>query len=514
MFMDFNDIQDIYEDEVEVNMKGKAKVSDEDLSKSFKEVLKCPFSRRIVEFCSPSHRMPANAKIYDGTGDPEDHVGRFVGIRNQGEWPMSVWCRMFKQTLDGKARAWFDKLPSGSIDNWGTPPQNLNHLTPTTPTTASTASMGSQQGEPKQLEIDLESGKLNHLEKDVRHRGRVGQRNNSPQKAKVINMVQCHSLDRKRKTLMTDEKWMNVSILFPPVLARNLSKEALVIEAEVEGYLVQSIHIDEGESIEIMFEHCFNMLHPTIRSRLVKTQTTVSGFSREQVKPLRKIELDVCFGGSGLCQRAIMKFTIIPEPSPYNIILGRPGLKQLREIPSTIHRMMMFLTPCGVATLSEEKGVLFRKKPGDNQGSGRMVEGRDSQARQIPHLDIKPSLVKKVDGSWRMCIDFKNINAVCPKDSYPLPEIDSKIEAAMGFPIKCFLDAYKGYHQVQMAEEDEEKPPSTWTKSFRVEEGKFLGYMVTSEGIQANPAKTKDIAEMQSPRTWGDIQSLAGNWQR
>ncbi|GKE37631.1 reverse transcriptase domain-containing protein [Tanacetum coccineum] len=45
---------------------------------------------------------------------------------------------------------------------------------------------------------------------------------------------------------------------------------------------------------------------------------------------------------------------------------------------------------------------------------------------------------------------------------------------------------------------------------FGVEEGKFLGYMVTSEGIRANLAKTKDIAEMQSPKTWGEMQSLAG----
>ncbi|GKB98144.1 reverse transcriptase domain-containing protein [Tanacetum coccineum] len=46
--------------------------------------------------------------------------------------------------------------------------------------------------------------------------------------------------------------------------------------------------------------------------------------------------------------------------------------------------------------------------------------------------------------------------------------------------------------------------------SFGVKEGKFLGYMVTFEGIRANPAKTKDIAEIQSPRTWGEMQSLAG----
>ncbi|GKB47371.1 hypothetical protein Tco_0898124 [Tanacetum coccineum] len=68
-----------------------------------------------------------------------------------------------------------------------------------------------------------------------------------------------------------------------------------------------------------------------------------------------------------------------------------------------------------------------------------------------------PVLVKKVDGGWRMCIDFKNINSACPKDYYPLPEIDIKIESVLGFPIKCFLDAYKGYHQEQMAEENEEK---------------------------------------------------------
>nr|GEY31785.1 reverse transcriptase domain-containing protein [Tanacetum cinerariifolium] len=119
MLLDFDDVQDVSDDEIEVNMKGKAKMGDEDLSKPFKEILKCPFTRRIVKFSSPGHKMPVNAKIYDGIGDLEDHVGRFVGIGNQGEWPMPVWCRMFLQTLDGKARAWFDKLPPCSIVNWG-----------------------------------------------------------------------------------------------------------------------------------------------------------------------------------------------------------------------------------------------------------------------------------------------------------------------------------------------------------------------------------------------------------
>ncbi|GKE31703.1 reverse transcriptase domain-containing protein, partial [Tanacetum coccineum] len=46
--------------------------------------------------------------------------------------------------------------------------------------------------------------------------------------------------------------------------------------------------------------------------------------------------------------------------------------------------------------------------------------------------------------------------------------------------------------------------------SFRVEEGKFLGYIVTSEGIRANPIKTKALADLQSPRTLKEMQSLSG----
>ncbi|GJY75941.1 hypothetical protein Tco_0481057 [Tanacetum coccineum] len=38
-----------------------------------------------------------------------------------------------------------------------------------------------------------------------------------------------------------------------------------------------------------------------------------------------------------------------------------------------------------------------------------------------------PAMVKKHDNSWRMCVDFKELNKTCPKDGYPLPEIDWKI---------------------------------------------------------------------------------------
>ncbi|GJX84596.1 reverse transcriptase domain-containing protein [Tanacetum coccineum] len=56
-----------------------------------------------------------------------------------------------------------------------------------------------------------------------------------------------------------------------------------------------------------------------------------------------------------------------------------------------------------------------------------------------------------------MCVDFKDLNKACPKDGYPLPEIDWKVESLCGYPFKCFLNAYKGYHQIKIAKEDEKK---------------------------------------------------------
>nr|GEY53862.1 reverse transcriptase domain-containing protein [Tanacetum cinerariifolium] len=68
-----------------------------------------------------------------------------------------------------------------------------------------------------------------------------------------------------------------------------------------------------------------------------------------------------------------------------------------------------------------------------------------------------PIMVKKHDGSWQMCVDFTDLNKACPQDCYPISEIDWKVKSLCGYPFKCFLDAYKCYHQIQLAELDEKK---------------------------------------------------------
>ncbi|GKF67824.1 hypothetical protein Tco_0197503 [Tanacetum coccineum] len=151
---------------------------------------------------------------------------------------------------------------------------------------------------------------------------------------------------------------------------------------------------------------------------------------------------------------------------------------------------------------------------------------------RYPTWIANPILVKKTDGSWRMRIDFKNLNSACPKDYYPLPDIDGKIESVMAqedeektafytdrgtycyrkmpFRLKNAGATYQRLvdtaFQSNIAETFDNLRKINMKLnlkkcSFGVEEGKFLRYMVTIEGIRANPKKTKAIADMQSPQT-------------
>ena len=66
-------------------------------------------------------------------------------------------------------------------------------------------------------------------------------------------------------------------------------------------------------------------------------------------------------------------------------------------------------------------------------------------------------LVKKANGKWRICVDFTDLNIACPKDSFPLPRIDQLVDLTAGHKLLTFMDAFSGYNQIRMAEEDQEK---------------------------------------------------------
>ena len=77
------------------------------------------------------------------------------------------------------------------------------------------------------------------------------------------------------------------------------------------------------------------------------------------------------------------------------------------------------------------------------------------------HNELIPT---RVTTGWRVCINYRKLNARTRKDHFLLPFVDQMLERVAGHEFYCFLDGYSGYNQIDIALEDQEKP--TFTRPF------------------------------------------------
>ncbi|GJV66786.1 hypothetical protein Tco_1482295 [Tanacetum coccineum] len=192
-------------------------------------------------------------------------------------------------------------------------------------------------------------------------------------------------------------------------------------------------------------------------------------------------------------------------------------------------------------TSTERKGVLWLRE--------RLI-------RKVRHPEWITNAIpiKLANGTWKVQVDYFSLNKVCAKDMYPFPKEGKELASLMGYPYKCFLRLPKEYNQIRIAENDEEKTGfqtgegvycfthmpkelkkiSSYTSeddgedveeilrklkrvnikidpvtsSFGVKEGRFLGYMVTKEGVKEDLEKIQAIILGPTPRSSNQIRSL------
>ncbi|GJW10702.1 reverse transcriptase domain-containing protein [Tanacetum coccineum] len=179
----------------------------------------------------------------------------------------------------------------------------------------------------KQIEELVRAGKLSHLIKEIK------QGRDQPKAGK--------------KEVPTKDN----EITFPSLTTSSGIEGLLVIEAEIDGHMIHRMYVDGGSSTEVLYEHCFNRLRQEIKSQMVLATTSLTGFSGKTIWPLGQLRLLVTIGDADHSKKAWMNFMIVRSLSPYNGIIGRPGIREIQAVPSTAHGMLKFPADGGIVTI-------------------------------------------------------------------------------------------------------------------------------------------------------------------
>ncbi|GJT85404.1 putative reverse transcriptase domain-containing protein [Tanacetum coccineum] len=147
--------------------------------------------------------------------------------------------------------------------------------------------------------------------------------------------------------------------------------------------------------------------------------------------------------------RMYRQFEIFPEVFPEDL----PGLPPTQQVEfqidlvpgaASVARAPYRLAPSRMKKLSEQLQELSDKgfiRPSSSPWGALVL------------------FVKKKDGSFRMCIDYRELNKLTVKNRYPLPRIDDLFDQLRGSSVYSKIDLRSGYHQLQVREED---TPKKW----------------------------------------------------
>ncbi|GJV47256.1 reverse transcriptase domain-containing protein [Tanacetum coccineum] len=227
-----------------------------------------------------------------------------------------------------------------------------------------------------------------------------------------------------------------------------------------------------------------------------------------------------------------------------------------------------------LCSLLKENLDIFAWQPSDMTGKKRGQSPERAKAiqaevqklveagimREVHYHDwlSNPVMVKKHDGSWRMCVDFTDLNKACPQDCYHQIQmaesdeektafhtsqgvycytkmpfglknagatyqrlVDKAFNSQVGRNVEVYVDdlVIKSYTEAEMLRDVDETfrtlqkinmklNPKKCT--FGAVEGMFLGYMISREGIKPRPDKIDVVLQLPSPRTIKEVQSLNG----
>ncbi|GJR20389.1 reverse transcriptase domain-containing protein [Tanacetum coccineum] len=262
------------------------------------------------------------------------------------------WGNNIGQKDRGRFSPYKDKLLSNLVKNYGYETNQCRELK-------------------HQIEEVVKSGQLAHLVKGVKEKKEktTGTRSEERKKEEKkptlgkVSVLMISEKNRNMKKRLANHGGIG-EITFPP--RPNVgSSDPVIIKVYISGRQVNRVYLDGGSSCEVIYEHCFLKLKPSIRSLRVDSNTPLIGFSREQSWPLGEIPLEVTIGEGLITVTKTLTFVIIKSDSPHNLLLGRTAMQQIGIVVSTVHGAIKFHTPRGIGTIFSEYNAQKPKEEED-----------------------------------------------------------------------------------------------------------------------------------------------------
>ncbi|GKA88821.1 reverse transcriptase domain-containing protein [Tanacetum coccineum] len=280
------------------------------------------------------------------------------------------------------------------------------------------------------------------------------------------------------------EHWMDNAIAFSSVARYQLMNCPVVVDAMIEGFKVRRIYVDGGSSTEIMYEHCFRNISYRTRSRLSESQNPL----RLRKEPMQLDDVEE--------RRQPDKGKKLPKFSVEENIVTPADMT---GIPRAIMEHILDTNPHIEPKVQKKKSLALDR---------RKVMTKKDEEKTTFHTE------ERVFCYTKMPFGLKNTGVTYQR------LVDSAFKEQIGVNLEAYVDdmVIKSRTEQDIIK-DIEQTFSTLRRinmklnpkkcSFSMEEGKFLGYIVTSEGIRGNPEKTKAVMDMPSPKTLKLMQSLS-----
>ncbi|GJS69836.1 putative reverse transcriptase domain-containing protein [Tanacetum coccineum] len=216
------------------------------------------------------------------------------------------------------------------------------------------------------------------------------------------------------------------------------------------------------------------------------------------------------------------------DPNIMMVRIPLPDGKVLRVVGERPDKKARFLMSAKASNKKQEEIVMVRDFP---KSPYRLAPSElEELLGQLKELQdkgfIRPSsspwgapvlFVKKKDGSFRICIEYRELNKLTVKNHYPLPRIDDLFDQLQGSQFFSKIDLRSGYHQLKVHEDDIPKTAFRTHSRGACRALKFLGHVINGNGIHVDPSKIEAVKNWKAPRTQTRVRSflgLAGYYRR